>query len=89
MWKRVFRRMEYSVQRLRMLAIEDVVQHDFLLAKLEEYGVGEGSCVLLKDYLSGRQQRVKIGDTFYKLTSNLTSEKELYTTIRLCGICVV
>ena len=27
-------------------------------------GVGEGSCALLKNYLSGRQQRVKIGDTF-------------------------
>ena len=42
----------------------DVLQHDLLLAKLKAYGVGEGSCALLKDYLSGRQQRVKIGDTF-------------------------
>ena len=42
----------------------DVIQHDLLLAKLKAYGVGEGSCALLKDYLSGRQQRVKIGDTF-------------------------
>ena len=36
----------------------DVVQHDLLLEKLKE------SCTLLKDYLSGRQQQVKIGDTF-------------------------
>ena len=42
----------------------DVIQHDLLLAKLKAYGVGEGSCALLKDYLSGRQQRVKIRDTF-------------------------
>ena len=42
----------------------DVIQHDLLLAKLKAYGVGEESCALLKDYLSGRQQRVKIGDTF-------------------------
>ena len=42
----------------------DVIQHDLLLAKLKAYEVGEGSCKLLKNYLSGRQQRVKIGDTF-------------------------
>jgi len=42
----------------------DVIQHDLLLVKLKAYGVGEESCALLKDYLSGRQQRVKIGDTF-------------------------
>ena len=45
----------------------DVIQHDLLLAKLKSYGVGEGSCALLKNYLSGRQQRVKIGDTFSNL----------------------
>ena len=28
----------------------DFIQHDSLLAKLKAYGVGEGSCVLLKDY---------------------------------------
>ena len=42
----------------------DVIQHDLNLAKLKAYGVGKGSCALLKDYLSGRQQRVKIGDNF-------------------------
>jgi len=42
----------------------DVIQHDLLLAKLKAYGVGEESCTLLKDYLLGRQQRVKVGDTF-------------------------
>ena len=42
----------------------DVIQHNLLLAKLKAYGVGERSFALFKDYLSGRQQRVKIGDTF-------------------------
>ena len=42
----------------------DVIQHDLLLVKLKAFGVGKGSCALLKDYLSGRQQRVKIRDTF-------------------------
>ena len=42
----------------------DVIDHDLLLAKLKAYSVGERSFVLFKDYLSGRQQRVKIGDTF-------------------------
>ena len=42
----------------------DVIQHDLLLAEVKAYGAGEGSCALLKNYLSGRQQRVKIGDTF-------------------------
>ena len=42
----------------------DIIDHDLLLAKLKAYGVGETSFVLFKDYLSGRQQTVKIGDTF-------------------------
>ena len=42
----------------------DVLDHDLLLAKRKAYGVGERSFVLFKDYLSRRQQRVKIGDTF-------------------------
>ena len=42
----------------------DVIDHDLLLAKLKAYSVGARSFVLFKDYLSGRQQRVKIGDTF-------------------------
>ena len=41
----------------------DVIQHDVLLAKLKAYA--EGRCALhLYSLLSGRQQRVKIGDTF-------------------------
>ena len=36
---------------------------DFLLAKLKAYGVNSRSCMLLKDYLHGRMQQVKVGDT--------------------------
>ena len=42
----------------------DVIQHPLLLAKLKAYGFNKDSCALLRDYLSNRQQRVKIGDTF-------------------------
>ena len=45
-------------------AVDYVVQHSLLLAKLKAYGLDENSCALLRDYLSHRQQRVKIGDTF-------------------------
>ena len=38
----------------------DVIQQDLLLTKLEAYGVCEGSCALLKNYLSGRQQQVRL-----------------------------
>ena len=42
----------------------DVIQHPLLLAKLKAYGVDVESCPLLKDYLSDRSQRVKVGDAF-------------------------
>ena len=42
----------------------DVIQHPLLLAKLKAYGFNKESCALFRDYLSNRQQRVKIGDTF-------------------------
>ena len=42
----------------------DVIDNDLLLAKRKACGVGERSFVLFKDYLSGREQRVKMGDTF-------------------------
>ena len=42
----------------------DVIQHPLLLAKLKAYGLDKDSCALFRHYLSNRQQRVKIGDTF-------------------------
>ena len=38
--------------------------HELLLAKLKAYGVAEEGVALLRNYLSGRSQRVKVGDKF-------------------------
>ena len=35
--------------------------HGLLLAKLEAYGLSENSIKIMRSYLSGRKQRVKIG----------------------------
>jgi hypothetical protein len=42
----------------------DTINHELLIAKLHAYGVDKRSLVLIKDYLSGRKQRVKIGSTY-------------------------
>ena len=42
----------------------DCVNHDLIIAKLEAYGVGENSLRLIQNYLSQRQQRVKVGSPF-------------------------
>ena len=39
----------------------DCVNDDLMIAKLEAYGVGENSLRLIQNYLSQRQQRVKVG----------------------------
>ena len=41
----------------------DTIPHGLLLPKLKAYGVSSRSYMLLKDYLRGRMQRVKVGDT--------------------------
>lgn len=41
----------------------DSLPHDLLLAKLKSYGLSGNSCSLIRNYLSDRHQRVKIGDT--------------------------
>ena len=42
----------------------DCVNHDLIIAKLEAYGVGENSLRLIQNYLSQRQQRIKVGSSF-------------------------
>ena len=42
----------------------DCVNHDLEIAKLEVYGVGENSLRLIQNYLSQRQERVKVGSSF-------------------------
>ena len=41
----------------------DSISHDLLIAKLNYYGFGSKSINLVNDYLSGRKQRTKIGET--------------------------
>ena len=40
----------------------DTIPHALLQAKLEAYGLSCSACALLKDYLSGSLQKVKIGE---------------------------
>ena len=42
----------------------DSISHDLLLAKLNAYGFCRNSLNLINDYLTGRRQRTKIGDSF-------------------------
>ena len=42
----------------------DCVNHDLIIAKPEAYGVGENSLRFIQNYLSQRQQRLKIGSYF-------------------------
>ena len=41
----------------------DVIQYLLVLSKLKAYGMDDKSCALLRHYLSGRAQSVKVGDT--------------------------
>ena len=42
----------------------DVIQYPLLQSKLRAYGMDDKSCALIRNYLFGRTQRVKVGDTF-------------------------
>ena len=44
----------------------DCLPHDLLIAKLEAYGLGNGSLNLLLGYLSFRKQRTKVGSAYSK-----------------------
>ena len=42
----------------------DTIPHGLLLAKVRAYGLSDSACELFRDYLPGRLQRVKVGDTY-------------------------
>ena len=46
--------------------VYDCLRHGFSIAKLEEYGFGNGSFNFLLDYPTFRKQRTKVGSTFSK-----------------------
>ena len=46
----------------------DCLPPDLLIAKLEAYGLDNGSLKLLLDYFSFRKQRTKVGSTYSKLS---------------------
>ena len=48
----------------------DCLPQDLLIAKLEAYGLDNGSLNLLLDYLSFRKQRTKVGSS-YSIWSNI------------------
>ena len=41
----------------------DCMPHNLLLAKLQAYGLSSEAITLMRRYLTGRRQRVKIGST--------------------------
>jgi len=47
-----------------LLKAFDVNQYPLLLSKRKAYSMDNTGCALLRNYLSGRSQRVKVGDTF-------------------------
>ena len=53
-------------------------EHPLLLAKPKAYGLDEDTCAPLRDCISNRQQRVKIGDITeikHGVTSNNKGQK--------------
>ena len=41
----------------------DTLPHELIALKLKEYGSDEATTTLIRDYLSNRFQRVRLGDT--------------------------
>ena len=41
----------------------DTLPHELIVLKLKEYGADEATTALIRDYLSNRFQRVRLGDT--------------------------
>ena len=42
----------------------DCIRHDLLIAKLNAYGFSHGALSFINDYLTNRQQRVKVNGSF-------------------------
>ena len=53
-----------AVESMVLSKAFDIIPHAPLLAKLSAYGLKGSACALLEDYLSGRMQRVKVGNAY-------------------------
>ena len=49
-----------------LLKVYDCLRHDFPIAKLKAYGLGNDSLNLLLDYLTFGNQRTKVGSAYSK-----------------------
>ena len=62
-WKMLLREHRYAVAILMDLSTAfDCMSHGLLLAKLEAYGLSGNSIKVMRSYMTGRKQRVKIGN---------------------------
>ena len=53
-----------AVVSMDLLKAFDMIPHSLLLAKLKAHSLSNSTCALFANYLSGRSQRVKVGDSF-------------------------
>jgi len=58
----------------------DTLPHELIVLKLKEYGADEATTTLIRDYLSNRFQRVRLGDTLsnWQSISVKVSPKDLF-----------
>ena len=65
----------------------DCLPHDLILAKLHAYGFDEMSLKLMHNYLSGRQQRTKIENTYSSRKDIKALFLDLYSLTSFYSIC--
>ena len=62
-WKMAFDENKYTGTLLMDLSKAfDCIPHRLLICKMRAYGLGENACKLMISYLTGRVQRVKVGE---------------------------
>ena len=60
----------------------DILPHELIVLKLKEYGADEATTTLIRDYLSNRFQRVRLGDTLSNWQSiSKVSPKDLFLAL--------
>ena len=62
-WKKALDKKKVAGALLTDLS-KDCLHHDLLIAKLEAYGFGHSSLILIYNYLPGRKQRTKVNNVY-------------------------